>query len=129
MGVSGLHGMLRESSTQKAPTLERDLRVTDDPELDAQLRERVDELTSRELADYAHGLGLFPPEFAQGKNPPIALVWLPEMDDDDEGVLMWDAGDGDGLVCRSLIGGVRGDRAILGADDDLGECARAARSD
>lgn len=67
------------------------LQVTDDPQLDAQLRDRLDDLTSRELAEYAHSLGLFPPNYGPGMNPPIALVWLPDMEDDDEGVLMWDA--------------------------------------
>ncbi len=71
------------------------LRVTDDAELELRLRERVDELTSRELAEYAHGLGLYPPGYTERMNPPIALVWPADMDDDDEGVLVWDVGDGD----------------------------------
>jgi hypothetical protein len=71
------------------------LRVTDDPRLEASLLERVDELSSRELADFAHSLGLFPPGYSESTNPPIALVWPAGMDDDDEGVLMWDARDDD----------------------------------
>jgi hypothetical protein len=71
------------------------LRVTDDPNLEELLRERVDRLSSRELAEYAHSLGLYPPGFDEGKNPPIALAWPAWMPDDADGVLVWDIGDGD----------------------------------
>jgi hypothetical protein len=71
------------------------LRVTNDPALEARLRERVDELSSRQLAEFAHSLGLYPPGFEEGRNPPIALAWPAWMDDDADGVLVWDVGDGD----------------------------------
>lgn len=44
------------------------LQVTNDPELEARLREG-DMLSSRELAEYAHSLGLYPPGFEAGRNP------------------------------------------------------------
>ncbi|MEU5156518.1 hypothetical protein [Glycomyces sp. NPDC021274] len=71
------------------------LQVTNNPELEARLRERVDTLSSRELAEYAHSLGLYPPGFEEGRNPPIALAWPAWMPDDADGVLVWDIGDGD----------------------------------
>lgn len=71
------------------------LRVTDDPDLEARLRERVDSLSSRELAEYAHSLGLYPPGYTEGLNPPIALAWPAWMSDDADGILVWDTGDGD----------------------------------
>jgi phytoene dehydrogenase-like protein len=67
------------------------LLVTDDPELEALLRERMDELSSQELAEYAHSLGLHPPGFGENMNPPIALHWPAEWDDEEEGILVWDA--------------------------------------
>lgn len=72
------------------------LLVTDAPELETLLRDRADRLSSRELAEYAHSLGLYPPPgFDEGKNPPIALAWPAWMPDDADGVLVWDTGDGD----------------------------------
>ncbi|MFC4334060.1 hypothetical protein ACFPET_02485 [Salininema proteolyticum] len=63
--------------------------MTHDPELDAKLRAKVDELDSRALAEYAHTLNLFPPGWADGANPPISLAW-PADDFDSDGVLIWD---------------------------------------
>ena len=67
------------------------LRVTDDPEIEARLRDRAEEMTSRELAEYAHSIGLYPPGFGPDMNPPITLVWLPDMSYDEDGIPMWDA--------------------------------------
>lgn len=69
--------------------------VTRDPELEAQLRARVDDVSSQALAEYAHSLGLYPPGYTEGSNPPIALAWPPGVDYDDDGLLIWDVGDGD----------------------------------
>lgn len=71
------------------------LRVTDDPDLEALLRERVDTMSSRNLAEYAHSLGLYPPGHDDGSDPPIALAWPPHLADDVNGILVWDVGDGD----------------------------------
>ena len=69
--------------------------VTDDADLDAALKEKVDDLTSQELAEYAHSLGLYPPCYGPTMNPPIALAWLPGMDYEEDGVLVWDIGEDD----------------------------------
>jgi len=65
-------------------------KVTDDPDLERQLRERIDDLGSREMAEFAHSLGLYPPGFGPTMNPPIALAWFPDMDFDEDGVIVWD---------------------------------------
>jgi len=65
-------------------------KVTDDPELERQLRERIDDLGSREMADFAHRLCLYPPGFGPTMNPPIVLARVPGMDSDDEGIIVWD---------------------------------------
>ncbi|MGH8794281.1 MAG: hypothetical protein ACRDXX_16740 [Stackebrandtia sp.] len=69
--------------------------VTHDPELEALLRDRADQMSSQELAEYAHTLGLYPSGYAQGSNPPIAFAWPPDSDYDEPGLLIWDVGDGD----------------------------------
>ncbi|CAM3461011.1 hypothetical protein STSO111631_20190 [Stackebrandtia soli] len=69
------------------------VKVTDDPDLDALLWERVDALSSQALAEYAHSLGLFPPGYGPTMNPPIALAWPPGTPDDGDGILVWDIGD------------------------------------
>lgn len=66
------------------------LEVTDDPDLEALLRDRIDLLSSRELAEYAHSLGLYPPGFGESVDPPIALCWPPGMPNEADGVLVWD---------------------------------------
>lgn len=83
-------------SMPEAPNQWASKKVTDDPAKDAQLRELVDVLSSRQLAEYAHNeLGLYPPGYGADVDPPIALVWPADASDDSDGILMWDAGDGE----------------------------------
>lgn len=66
------------------------VRVTDSPDLETRLRDQLDVLSSRQLAEYAHSLGLYPPGYDDGSDPPIVLVWPPDMPDDADGIIMWD---------------------------------------
>jgi|GEM_PF-2352028 len=68
------------------------VKVTDDPEIDAELRERAETMSSRALAEYAHSLGLFPPGYGERMDPPIALAWPPGASFDDEGLIVWNIG-------------------------------------
>lgn len=69
------------------------VKVTDDPALDALLRERVETMSSRALAEYAHSLGLYPPGYGDQMDPPIAVTWPPGTPFEADGVLVWDIGD------------------------------------
>lgn len=55
------------------------------------LDELAEVMDGDELAEYAHGFGLYPPSCGPGMNPPISLVWLPDMGDTDDGIPMWSA--------------------------------------
>jgi hypothetical protein len=63
-------------------------RVTDDPELESRLLDRLDhDLDTHSLAEYAVSIGLVPPGWSAGQVPPgIVTVWI---DDADEGTLVW----------------------------------------
>lgn len=64
--------------------------ATTDPEIEARLREQADELSSRELAEFARSLGVYPPGYADDVNPPLVLNWPPGADPDSDGLLVWD---------------------------------------
>lgn len=65
--------------------------ATTDPDIERQLRDRADHLSSRELAEFAHSLGVHPPGYAAGRvAPPLVLTWPPGADLDASGVLVWD---------------------------------------
>lgn len=64
--------------------------ATTDSALEARLRERADELSSRELTEFAHSLGLYPPGYGEDFDPPLVLTWPPGEDFDSEGLLVWD---------------------------------------
>ncbi|GAA2301200.1 hypothetical protein GCM10009853_067010 [Glycomyces scopariae] len=67
--------------------------ATDDPEIEARLRERADELSSQELAGFAHSLGVYPPGYSDDVDPPLVLTWPPGTDFDSPGLLVWDLRD------------------------------------
>jgi hypothetical protein len=64
--------------------------ATTDPEIEAQLRERADDLSSRELAELAHSLGVYPPGYGPDIDPPLVLTWPPGADIESPGLLVWD---------------------------------------
>ena len=61
--------------------------VTEDPELEAQLRERIDDLSSSEMAEYARSLGLTPPVDVRA---PVVLHWQAGADIESPGEIVWD---------------------------------------
>ncbi|MEV0650169.1 hypothetical protein AB0I28_33410 [Phytomonospora sp. NPDC050363] len=51
---------------------------------------KADDLSPRQLADAAHHLGLYPPNFDGGSNPPIALISPGDTGyDGTEPILIW----------------------------------------
>lgn len=66
------------------------LRVTDDPELNAELFAKQEELGQIGLDAYVASLGLTPPGHVPGDPlPGVYATWLPGMDYDDVGVMVW----------------------------------------
>jgi hypothetical protein len=67
--------------------------ATTDPAIEARLRERADELSSQELAAFAHSLGVFPPGYSAEVDPPLVMTWPAGSDLDAPGQLVWDLRD------------------------------------
>lgn len=62
--------------------------VTTDPKLLAQLESRIDELSSRAMAQFARSLGLTPPGDAAAD--PTVVLHFPDADLDGPGLIVWD---------------------------------------
>jgi hypothetical protein len=86
--------------------------LTEDPELEARLRERFSELGSFGLAEYAYSLGLFPPGYEEGQRHSITLVFPPGAGQDEPGMLVWDT---------SQLGDDEGNPEIPELDDESAE--------
>lgn len=65
--------------------------VTDDPTVLSDLRTKMDELGSHELAEYAITLGFFPPGYRTGQSESISEYWPPGADPSQPGLLVWDS--------------------------------------
>jgi hypothetical protein len=65
-------------------------RVTDDPQQNRELLARYYELDTFTFAEYAHGLGLYPPGYEEGQRHSVSIYYPPDADPNSDGILIWD---------------------------------------